>query len=137
MSDTASSESQSTPQSTTTPVAEGVTPDPKDSAPSAALFAADPATVAPIAKPATPAPEDDRIRRGFAALSRKEKALREKEKTFKDAESKLAAIETLRQKALTNPLEVLQEYGLSYEQLTDYILGNEKVAPTPEDRGAP
>lgn len=132
MSDNASPESQPT----SAPATEGATPDPKAEsplAPSAEVASAAPATGSPPAAPASP-PEDDRIRRGFAALSRKEKALREKERLIKTAEETTKRLEALQGKAMANPIEFLKEFGLSYEQLTDYILGTEKPAPTPEDR---
>lgn len=100
----------------------------------------DPTPPGPPAEPAqeTPkaeaAPDDERLRKGFSALSKKEKALRQKEQQLKTLEEQVRKAETLRQKAKDNPLEVLNEYGVTYEQLTDYILGNEKPAPSPEDK---
>ena len=94
---------------------------------------------APTAETATtsasapPPAEDDRLRRGFSALTKKEKALRQKEQQIKAAEDQLKRLEALRQKAKDNPIEVLQEFGLTYDQLTDYILGTQKEV-TPEDR---
>ncbi|MDQ3024778.1 MAG: hypothetical protein M3R04_10455 [bacterium] len=87
--------------------------------------------IAPVETSPAAAPEDDRLRRGFAALSRKEKDIREREKGIK-------RFEDLSAKAKASPLEFLQEFGLSYDQLTDLILGgeSEKPAPTADDRVA-
>ena len=75
-------------------------------------------------------PDDERLRRGYAALARKEKAIRAQEQESK----RLAGIEKL---AKESPLEALKALGLSYDQLTDLILGNEeKGEPTADDRVA-
>lgn len=81
------------------------------------------------------AAEDLRLRKGFSALAKKEKAIRQKEQALKALEERVAKVDALRQKAKENPLEVLQEYGLTYEQLTDFILsGNAPKEATPDDR---
>ena len=101
-----------------------------ESAPVIAPVETKPETVETKPEIKADAPDDDRLRRGYAALARKEKSLRERE-------TQLKRLEGLEKKAKESPLEFLKEFGLSYDQLTDLILGaDEKPEPTADDRVA-
>lgn len=127
-----------------------------DAAPSsqpATTPAAAPETVAPVAAPpaptngASPPPaaapepkkEDERFAPRFAALARKEKGLVEKEKGLSEREkglaereAKLAGYESLKDRAKKDPVSVMNELDMSYEQLTRMILNDGK--PGTEDK---
>lgn len=88
------------------------------------------------------APKDDRFASKFAALSRKEKALRAKEQEIqkkladfesmsKQREEEYKPFASLKDRVKTEPLKVLEEHGLTYEQLTKMILEGDG-GPTPE-----
>lgn len=88
--------------------------------------------------------ETDKFAAKFAALSRKEKQLRQQEtylaqkvadaeKRAKEAEEKASKYGTLDEEVKGNPLKWLQEkYGISYEQLTEMALNEGN--PTTEMR---
>ncbi len=96
----------------------------------------------PSADPNAPPPQKDASR--FAALAKKEKGLvlktndlkmkeakvAEKENALIQREVKLTEFENLKRDFATNPLKALEYLGISYKELTDYILQGEK--PTPE-----
>ena len=91
------------------------------------------------------APEDDsnqdQFASKFAALSRKEKALRERESEyeskFEEMERQLAEYEQTRQEPeidwedmlRNNPLKALEEAGLGYDTLTELALNDGKLTP--------
>jgi len=91
------------------------------------------------------APEEssnqDQFASKFAALSRKEKALRERESEyeskFEEMERRLADYETKNQEPevdwehmlRNNPLKALEEAGLGYDKLTELALNDGKLTP--------
>lgn len=89
--------------------------------------------------------EQEKFAQKFAALSRKEKAIREREKALekriKELEAKQPEVETtiksakeeaeqLKRRMKSEPLKVMEEMGLSFQQLADMVLNDGK--PTPE-----
>lgn len=109
-----------------------------------------PAVTAPVeAAPPAEAPqseEDKRAASRFAALSKREKALREREtqlktweaqqaeakRQFQVEQSKFSTIAQAVANARTKPDELLKLAGVDYDFLTRYYLNN--GAPAPEDR---
>lgn len=88
-----------------------------------------PTTEQPVV--ATPEPEKPKesLSTQFAALAKKEKMAltrqREAEAKLKDAEEKLKIYQQFEEKkktAKTNPLDFLNEAGLTYDELTEYML---------------
>src|SRR5271166_1356124 len=73
----------------------------------------------PVEKPAIGA---DR----FAALAKKERAIQKQLAEVKQREAKAKEWETLKASAASNPLKALEVLGISYEQLTNYILNGQK-----------
>lgn len=74
----------------------------------------------------------------FEALIRKEKEFvrrqqetKSKEQELLDKEAKIREFEAMKEKARLNPMAVLKSLGLTYEQLTDFVLNDQK--PTPAD----
>ena len=85
--------------------------------------------------------EPDKFASKFAALSRKEKALRDREAQIdarlaeieakaKEQEEKFGKYASLGERLQTEPIKVMEEEGLTYEQLTQMILNDGN--PTPE-----
>jgi hypothetical protein len=66
----------------------------------------------------------------FAALAKKERAIQKQLAEIKAKEAQVKQFETLKASATTNPLEALKALGLSYEQITQFLLNGSK--PTPE-----
>lgn len=94
----------------------------------------------------TPAPakaKDEPLSAHYAQLARKERALRAQaqsikeqqnaikaqEQAFKDREAKLAQTQSLEERLAKDPWSVLQERGLTYDQLVDMAM----KAPKPEE----
>lgn len=71
----------------------------------------------------------------FAALAKQKRALQVKERELQEREAKLATSgategpDKLIERLKSQPLSVLQEHGVTYEQLTDAILNGEKSNP--------
>ncbi len=80
--------------------------------------------VSPVKTP--PAPGADR----FAALAKKERALQRQMAELKAQQSKVSEYEAARKAAAQNPVKALEALGLTYEQLTQFLLNGNK--PTPE-----
>ena len=85
--------------------------------------------------------KEDEFSSKFAALSRKEKAIRDRESDYEakmaEYEEKLAEMNRepekepelpLEYRLQKNPIETLEELGLSYEQLTDIVLNDGKIS---------
>ena len=74
-------------------------------------------------------PQDSEFDRKFAALSRKEKALRDREleleKKFGSKEKELP----LERRIRSNPLKALEELGLDYDKLTELALNDGRLTP--------
>lgn len=74
--------------------------------------------------------QDDKFSSKFAALSRKEKMLLDKERQLKTMEDKFKNYEAIEKRVKSNPLEFLKEYGFTYSDLTNFVLNDGK--PTPD-----
>lgn len=81
--------------------------------------------------------QDEQVSSKFALLARKEKEIMKKakefqakEQSYKEREASFLKYEQLKSSAKSNPLKVLEEYGLTYKDVTDFIL-NDNV-PTPD-----
>lgn len=85
-----------------------------------------PATTAPQAQdaPATPeAPQmDDSLARKLHMLSKREREVMAKKKEIEESSSKYKPYEDLRVNAKKNPIAILEHFGVSYDELTDFII---------------
>ena len=74
-------------------------------------------------------PQDSEFDRKFAALSRKEKALRDREleleKKYGNKEKEIP----LERRIRSNPLKALEELGLDYDKLTELALNDGRLTP--------
>lgn len=104
------------------------------------VLAEAPAAETPAPAPA-PEPEKPREQNSsrFAALARKEQEVFRKQQAIRQQQAELArqaeeirAFNSMRQQALQNPLEALKSLGLTYEQITDYVLNDNKPTPSLE-----
>lgn len=84
-------------------------------------------------------PKDDKFASKFAALARKErltvereKALSEREKQLQEKAQLIEAEEQFRAEVKANPHKVLERYGITYDELTRYLLTD--GMPQPEDK---
>ena len=91
-------------------------------------------TPAPVEEKPAP-PRADR----FAMLARKEQDLYRKQQAVKQQQAAIAAqaeqiraFEQAKKQALLNPLDALKQLGLTYEQLTEYVLNDNKPTPNAE-----
>lgn len=87
-------------------------------------------------KEAAPAPERPRADR-FAALARKEQDVFRKQQAVRQQQAEIARqaeeirqFQMARQQALANPIEALRQLGLTYEDVTKFVLNDNQ--PTPE-----
>jgi hypothetical protein len=95
---------------------------------------ADTADLEPVLeKGETPPAKDDKFASKFAALSRKERSIQQKEAELKAARAEIErerdqwkAIADKKAKARENPIEWLQEAGLTYDEVTEWMLGNRR-----------
>jgi hypothetical protein len=62
----------------------------------------------------------------FAALAKKERAIQQQSEQLKVREAKLSEFETIKRTATQNPLKALEILGVSYEQITEFILNGQK-----------
>jgi DNA-binding transcriptional MerR regulator len=118
----------------------GGQPIPEAAAPTAQeVLGAEPegALEAPAPAP-EPAPEKPRADR-FALLARKEQDLLRKQQAVKQQQQILAqqaeqlrAFEQAKKQALLNPLDALKQLGLTYEQITEFVLNDNKPTPNAE-----
>lgn len=110
---------------------EAVQEAPAEEAPSAELMeeVAEEAAETPEAEEAPPEPERPDFSRQFAALARKERALRQKEQEianfakereqFEGTSTRLADLQRL---AKENPAKLLGELGINYDELTQQVI---------------
>lgn len=96
------------------------------------------ATTEPAAS-AEATPPKDQLADKFEVLAKKERALfrqrqaiAQKEKELQELQTKLKAFEEKKTKAKVNPLEYLSEAGLSYDELTDFMLNGGKPSEKSE-----
>lgn len=110
---------------------EAVQEAPAEEAPSAELMeeVAEEAAEMPEAAEAPPEPERPDFSRQFAALARKERALRQKEqeianfaKEREQFEGTSARLADLQRLAKENPAKLLGELGISYDELTQQVI---------------
>lgn len=94
-----------------------------------------PEAPAPAPEPAPEKPRADR----FALLARKEQDLLRKQQAVKQQQAQLArqaeelrAFEQAKKQALLNPLDALKQLGLTYEQITEFVLNDNKPTPNAE-----
>lgn len=97
-------------------------------------------TPEPVAAPETPVatppePEQDSLATRFAALSKKEKAIVERERQLREQyESKVAAWEQAQQDAKKNPIKYLESIGLTLEDVANHVLSENTDQPlSPEE----
>jgi len=91
-----------------------------------------PPVAAPAEQEAAPpvSAEDPRLAARFVQLTKREKAIQEQQKAFKEKEQQWMQYEQAKAKAKENPLEFLTQHGLSYDELTNFILSG---GPKPSD----
>jgi hypothetical protein len=75
----------------------------------------------------------------FAALARKEADLYRRQQAVRQQQAEIARraeevqrFNELKRQAALNPLDALKELGLSYEQITEYIMNDNKPTPSAE-----
>ena len=73
--------------------------------------------------------QNESFDRKFAALSRREKALRERESDLDRKYGNKEAEVPLERRLRQNPLKALEEMGLSYDQLTELALNEGRLTP--------
>lgn len=99
-----------------------------------------PAPTVPVLEPETEKPtenpDDKRFASRFAALSKREKQLIDRERaikteseTFKAEQVKMQKVVDAIAKGKENPVAVLEAAGITYDYLTRFILNNNKVDP--------
>lgn len=81
-----------------------------------------------------PAPVDDNMTARFAALSRKEREVREAAERASETESKYKEYQDLEAMAKTDPMAILRKYGVDLDSVIQASLGIEKPEPTPEEQ---
>lgn len=78
--------------------------------------------------------KDDKFSSRFAALSKKEKLLREQEAKIKQEAAQYKAFADLKAKAKSDPLSIIKEYGVSFDDLVAASLGKDLPPPTVEEQ---
>lgn len=116
---------------------EGTTEAPAESAPAAAIEGVNEAEASeateeasPVAEKTPSPPKEDRFSRQFAAISRKEREFKRKEQElnarYAQLEADAAEAKAYRERktdAKKTPLKALQELGLTYQDVTNDVLG--------------
>jgi len=84
-------------------------------------------------------PKDPMLSSRFAALAKREKSIVRRAQEIKQVEQKLQEqAKTLEEKmkifevAKTNPMEALKQLGLSYQDITNFVLNDSKITPDTE-----
>lgn len=92
-----------------------------------------------IPEVAPPEPSRERNSERFAALARKEAEVYRKQQAVRQQQAEIArqaeevkAFQDLRRQAALNPVEALKALGLSYEQITEYMMNDNKPTPSLE-----
>lgn len=120
-------------------------PTPMPQAPEAALgaqSAPEPNAAPALASEASPERATEKpVSREFEVLARREREIvrkmqeaKQREKELEEREAKYKSFEDKRSSAKSNPLEALKELGLSYEDLTQFILNDQKPTADMEVR---
>jgi hypothetical protein len=68
---------------------------------------------------------DDMLAKKLHMLTKREREVMAKRKEIEEASTKYKPYEELRESAKKNPLAVLEHFGLSYDELTDYIINGQ------------
>lgn len=96
-------------------------------------------SVTPAPAAAEPAKPKERSADRFASLARKEAEVYRKAQAIRQQQAELARqaeeiknFQALKSKAVLNPLDALKELGLTYEQVTEYVLNDNKPTPSAE-----
>lgn len=110
-------------ETATAPAAPVIAPD--------APAAAEAVAVAPEGTTETKPPARESAR--FAELAKRQRELTQRQLELKAKEERLSPVEQALAKAKENPLAALEALGMTYEDLTHYIL-NEGKEPEPEDK---
>jgi hypothetical protein len=91
------------------------------------------------AKPAVDKVSQERASTRFAALARKEAEVFRKSQAIRQQQAELArqaeelkAFQAARQQAKLNPLDALKQLGLTYDELTEFVLNDNKPTPSAE-----
>lgn len=94
---------------------------------------------APAPEPVAEKPREQPRADRFAVLARKEAEVFRKAQAVRQQQAEIArqaeeirAFQSARQQALQNPLEALKSLGLTYEQVTDFVLNDNKPTPNLE-----
>ena len=93
-----------------------------------------PTNEAPESEVQAPVNDSDNMSARFAALARKEKALREQEERIKEEANKYSKYAELESTAKENPLSILERYGLDLDTIIAASLGEDAPAPSVEDQ---
>ena len=95
-----------------------------------------PATPAEAQTPASPQaePKEDDFNTRFQAMARKEKYLRDQEAKNKAEAEKYKTFQELEAQAASNPLAVMEKYGVTLDQLIAASLGEDAPAKTVEEQ---
>lgn len=83
---------------------------------------------------AVDAPKEDDMSTRFAALSRKEKHLREQEDSIKANQDKYKGYDDINERVKKDPLAVLKQYGISLDDLIAASLGEDAPEATVEEQ---
>jgi hypothetical protein len=78
--------------------------------------------------------KDNEFSSRFAALSRKEKFLRDQQNELKSQSEEVKALKDLQAKIKENPLSVLEQYNISMDDLIAASLGDQTPEPTVENQ---
>lgn len=79
------------------------------------------------AKPEAPAKQEIDFGTRFAALTKKERAVIERERAIKAQEREIAEWKKSKEAAKLDPVAFLESHGLSYDQVTQFILNDRKL----------
>jgi hypothetical protein len=80
------------------------------------------------------APDNSAMAARFAALARREKEVREAQERANEIESKYKQYQELEESAKSNPMQLLERYGIDLDSIIQASLGIEKPAMTPEEQ---
>lgn len=84
------------------------------------------ATQADAPAPEAAPVEEPKLGKRFAELTRRQRELFEKEQSIKALEGKLNPVQQAIETAKQNPMKLLEAAGITYEELTEYILNGEE-----------
>jgi len=98
-----------------------------------------PSTVAPVVEAPKETPKEIEIPKKteeelkfasrFAAMAKKERELQAREKALKEEAAKYSDYERAVKEAKQNPVAFMEKHGLTYKEVTDFILNDRKLSP--------